>query len=147
MTREAESQQRVPEGAEGGSAEGKELAIELPTNGQLTLLVDGRPVAVLDIAASRAARRRGLIGQPDVVRALLLPGVRAVHTVGVRIAIDVAYLDARGIVLDVTRMRRWRVGRQRRQASAVLEAAAGSFARWGVRPGVLVSSVGATGDA
>ena len=83
------------------------------------LVVDGRAVAALTVAVDPAARRRGLLGQTRVDGALLLPGVRAVHTVGMRLVIDVAYLDGRGAVVEITRMRRWRVGRQRRHAAAV----------------------------
>ena len=105
------------------------------------LSVDGRPVAPLTVAVDPAARRRGLIGQTSVDGALLLPGVRAVHTIGMRVVIDVAYLDDRGAVIEIRRMRRWRVGRRRRQAAAVLEAAAGSFDRWGLHVGSVVSSM------
>lgn len=105
------------------------------------LVVDGRAVAPLTVAVDPAARRRGLLGQTRVDGALFLPGVRAVHTVGMRIVIDVAYLDARGAVVEITRLRPWRVGRKRRHAAAVLEAAAGSFERWGVHLGSIVSSL------
>ena len=107
------------------------------------LVVDGRAVAPLTVAVDPAARRRGLIGQTTVDGALLLPGVRALHTLGMRLVIDVAYLDRTGAVIEITRMRRWRIGRQRRQAAAVLEATAGSFERWGVHTGSIVSSLDA----
>jgi uncharacterized protein len=137
----------VRDQAECGRAESKELVSQFPGDGQLTLVVDDRPIAPLSVATDPAARRRGLIGQTNVEGALLLPGVRAVHTLGMRLVIDVAYLDGNGAVIEITRMRRWRIGRQRRHAEAVLEAAAGAFDRWGLHVGSIVSSrrVGFTG--
>jgi hypothetical protein len=49
--------------------------------------------------------------------------------------IDVAYLDADSKVLAITTMRPFRIGRPRFRAKAVLEAEAGSFARWGIHVG------------
>jgi uncharacterized protein len=136
----------VPEQAAGGRARGKDLVSRLPVNGQVMLVVDGLAVAPLTVAVDPAARRRGLIGQTKVDGALLLPGVRAVHTIAMRLVIDVAYLDPGGAVVEITRMRRWRIGRQRREAAAVLEAAAGSFERWGLHVGSVVSSLRVKGD-
>ncbi|HYF71989.1 MAG TPA: DUF192 domain-containing protein, partial [Nocardioides sp.] len=66
-----------------------------------------------------------------------------VHMVGMRYPIDVAVVDRDGTVLLVATLRPL-VGmtRPRRRASATVEAAAGSMAAWGVRPG----SVLAVGD-
>jgi uncharacterized membrane protein (UPF0127 family) len=63
---------------------------------------------------------------------------RAVHTLGMRFDLDVAYLDAAGRVLDLHRMRRRRVGLPRWRARTVIEAEAGSFERWGLRVGDVV---------
>lgn len=65
----------------------------------------------------------------------MLTPARAVHTFGMRFDLDVAYLDGDGVVLDVHRMRRNRLGRPRWRAHAVLEAEAGAFERWGLRVG------------
>ena len=94
------------------------------------LVRDGRVLASLEVADSRRARRQGLLGRDDLTGALLLPGVRSVHTVGMRFPIDVAYLDGEGRVLDLVRLRPWRVSRPRWRAEAALEAEAGSFDRW-----------------
>jgi uncharacterized membrane protein (UPF0127 family) len=55
-----------------------------------------------------------------------------VHTIGMRFPIDVAWLDGDLTVLRTTCMRRHRVSRPVVQARSVLEAEAGSFARWGL---------------
>ena len=88
-----------------------------------------------EVAGSRRARRRGLLGCDSIDGALVLTPARAVHTLGMRFDLDVAYLDGDGVVLDRHRMRRHRLGLPRWRARSVLEAQAGSFARWGLRPG------------
>lgn len=85
--------------------------------------------ANLEIAATRRARRRGLMG-----RDALAPGCglwivpsRGVHTCGMRFAIDVVALDARGVVVDlVTDLRPWRVRLPRPGTLGVLELPAGT---------------------
>ncbi len=97
------------------------------------------PVAVpLEIADSARARRRGLLGRTGVSGALLLTPARGVHTVRMRFAIDVAYLDRGWRVLSVRTMRPGRVGLPRPRARHVIEAEAGAMARWGVRRGARI---------
>ncbi|WP_329137544.1 DUF192 domain-containing protein [Streptomyces sp. NBC_00670] len=98
----------------------------------------GSPRVPLEIAASRRERRRGLLGRDGIEGALLLSPARAVHTVGMRFAVDVAYLDRGMRVRAVRRMRPGRVGLPRPWVRHVLEAEAGALAGWGVRPGVTV---------
>jgi uncharacterized membrane protein (UPF0127 family) len=100
--------------------------------------VAGSPRVPLEIAASRRERRRGLLGRDGIEGALLLSPARAVHTVGMRFAVDVAYLDRGMRVRAVRRMRPGRVGLARPWVRHVLEAEAGALAGWGVRPGVTV---------
>lgn len=99
------------------------------------LLRDGEVLATLEVAGSARTRARGLLGRDGVEGALLLKPARAVHTFGMRFAIDVAYLDRELVVLRLRTMRRRRMGRPVIRAHAVLEAEAGSFARWNLQPG------------
>lgn len=103
------------------------------------LVCDGRTVAPVEVARSRADRRRGLLGRDGIDGALLLSPARSVHTLSMRFAIDVAHLSADGTVLRVTHMSPNRIGAPVRRARAVVEAEAGSFARWGLRPGSAVA--------
>ncbi len=100
-------------------------------------LVRGEEVLCpLEVASAHMARLRGLLGRDELNGALLLPGCRSVHTLGMRFPIDVAFLGRGGRVVGVvTPMRRWRVGRARWRARQVLEAEAGAFARWRIAPG------------
>ncbi|MFF2507418.1 DUF192 domain-containing protein [Streptomyces sp. NPDC058067] len=107
-----------------------------------TFTVAGREAELpLEIAESGRARRRGLLGRDGVDGALLLTASASVHTVGMRFAVDVAYLDRKGKVLAVRTMRPGRIGLPRLRARCVLEAEAGAMARWGVRRGVRVTVV------
>ena len=99
------------------------------------LMRDGKVLAALEVAGSRKARRRGLVGRDGFDGALLLERVRWVHTLGLRFPIDVAYLDAEGHVLKTVRMGRHRVGMPVPRAAAVVEAEAGAFGRWGLHVG------------
>ncbi|MFD8864871.1 DUF192 domain-containing protein [Streptomyces sp. NPDC059590] len=101
---------------------------------------DGRAAGIpLEIAASYRARTRGLLGRDGVAGALLLTPASSVHTLGMRFAIDVAYLDRRLTVLAVRTMRPGRFGLPRPRARHVLEAEAGAMERWGLRAGTRVA--------
>ncbi|HEV7721933.1 MAG TPA: DUF192 domain-containing protein [Iamia sp.] len=92
----------------------------------------------LEVAATRRARGRGLLGRDGIDGALWLPGVRSVHTVGMRFAIDVAWLAGDGRVLRVRTLRPGRISGWSPRAAGVLEAEAGAFARWGLEVGSVV---------
>ncbi len=100
------------------------------------LVNDGRVVASLEIADTRASRRVGLLGRDTIDGALLLRPARSVHTIRMRFAIDVIHVDKDLVVLSVTTMTPGRVGRWRRRAHAVIEAEAGSARRWDITRGV-----------
>ncbi len=99
------------------------------------LLKDGQVLATLEIADGFEARLRGLLGRDGMDGALLLRPARSVHTFGMRFPIDVAYCDRDLRVLDVACMGRHRMGRPRLRARCVIEAEAGAFERWDLRPG------------
>lgn len=109
------------------------------------LLVDGRDVAAVRVAASWPARLRGLLGTaaeagPPFARgALLLTPANSVHGWGMRYDIDVAQLDADYVVVRAVRLRRGRLVGARRGVRHVLEAQAGAFAGWDLRAGSHVS--------
>ncbi len=103
----------------------------------MTVLVlgDGRRVA-LEVADTRQTRRRGLLGRASADGgALLITKCRSVHTLRMRFAIDVAYLDASMRVLRVHTMVPQRIGRVVQRARQVLEADSGAFATWNVSVG------------
>ena len=99
------------------------------------LLHDDQVLASLEIASSRAARRKGLIGRDGFDAALLLPGCRWVHTIGMRFPIDVAYCDRQGRVLRITTLVPNRIDRPCLGARQAVEAAAGAFTGWSVHIG------------
>ena len=99
------------------------------------LLRDGDVLASLEIAESRRDRRRGLLGRDGIEGAILLRPARSVHTVGMRFPLDVAFCDADLRVIRVVRMPRHRVSRLVWRSRAVIEAEAGAFDRWKLRPG------------
>jgi hypothetical protein len=92
--------------------------------------VDGRVLAAS--VADVAARRRGLIGRDGIEGAPAL-AARSIHALRMRFPIDGAIATSGSW---------WSHGhdepephRSARMARAVIEAEAGSFARWGLRPG------------
>jgi uncharacterized protein len=99
------------------------------------LLREDEVLATLDVAEDRRSRRRGLLGRDGVEGALLLRPARSVHTIGMRFPIDVAFCDADLRVLRTVTMGRHRVGRPCLKARCVIEAEAGAFAHWQLRPG------------
>jgi uncharacterized membrane protein (UPF0127 family) len=99
------------------------------------LLREGDVLASLEVADSRARRRRGLLGRDGIDGALLLRPARSVHTIGMRFPVDVAWCDRDLVVLRTARLGRHRVSRPLLRAHAVVEAEAGAFARWGLAAG------------
>ena len=69
------------------------------------LVKDGVVLASLEIARTRSARRKGLLGRDGFDGALLLPRCRSVHTFGMRFTIDVAFCDRDGMVLRLVTVR------------------------------------------
>ena len=99
-------------------------------------LVRGNDVlASLEVAETFRARFVGLLGRSSLDGALLLRPARAVHTIGLRFPIDVAYCDADLIVLRTVTLPRHRLDRPVWKARVVLEAPAGAFERWQLGPG------------
>jgi uncharacterized membrane protein (UPF0127 family) len=94
------------------------------------LVRDGEVLATLEVADTRRARTRGLLGRDGIDGALLLRPARSVHTLGMRFPIDVAFLDDELVVLRTVTMPPWRVGRPVWHARAVLEAERGAFGLW-----------------
>ncbi len=92
-------------------------------------------VVPLEVAETRRARRRGLLGRDGLDGALLLPRARQVHTLGMRFAIDAVHCDRDGVVVRVVRLAPGRLGPFVRRARSVIEAEAGATDRWGIRPG------------
>jgi|JI9StandDraft_2_1071091.scaffolds.fasta_scaffold461022_2 hypothetical protein len=94
-----------------------------------------RVVCECEVARERSARRRGLLGRDGLDGALALPGVRSVHTFGMRFAIDAAFVARDGEVLRIVTLPPGRVSRVVWRAASTIEAAAGAFAAWGVGAG------------
>ncbi|HZU78509.1 MAG TPA: DUF192 domain-containing protein [Acidimicrobiales bacterium] len=99
------------------------------------LLRDGEVLAAAEVANSYRDRIRGLLGRRGYDGALILPRTRAVHSAGMHFAIDVAFLDRGLRVVDAVVLPPWRCTRPRLRCWGVLEAEAGAFERWNLRPG------------
>jgi uncharacterized membrane protein (UPF0127 family) len=102
------------------------------------LVRDGDVLASCELAESRSARRRGLIGRDHYEGAIVLRPCRHVHTARMRFPIDVALCDRDGRVLATCSLPPWRVSPLRRETAFVVEAEAGAFDRWGLRLGDVV---------
>jgi uncharacterized protein len=97
------------------------------------LVREGDVLATAEVADTRRARRRGLLGRADFEGALVLRPCRHVHTWFMRFPIDVAFCDADGVVLRTKCLRPWRVSPLVANAAFAIEAQAGAFERWGLR--------------
>jgi uncharacterized membrane protein (UPF0127 family) len=99
------------------------------------LLRDGEVLASLEVADTREARRKGLLGRDGVDGALLIVPARSVHSLGMRFPLDVAWCSRDLEVVRIARLAPHRLTRSVLRAHAVLEAEAGSFARWNLTVG------------
>ena len=95
----------------------------------------GDVLASVRVARGPGERAKGLLGSDAVVGALVLKPCRQVHTLGMRIPIDVAFCNRDGVVLRTVTLPPWRVSRLVWRSGFVIEAAAGAFERWQLRPG------------
>ena len=102
------------------------------------LVTNARVLASADTAATRAERRKGLLGRDGLDGAYVITPCRWVHTIGMRFPIDIAFLDADGLVIRTVQMPRHRLGMPVVRARSVIEAEAGAFARWGVHVGDVI---------
>jgi len=94
--------------------------------------------AQVEPALTRRARKRGLLGRDslDPASALVIAPCFAIHTIGMRFAIDVLFVDRGGHVLKiVTDLDRWRFA-----------AAGGAYAAIEFASGALASRALAVGD-
>lgn len=92
-------------------------------------------VAHLVGADSLATRTAGFLGRTQIGddEAMWFDRCSGVHTLGMRVSIDVVFVDRDGVVLDVTSgVNPWRFWVGRTGARAILELAAGNAARQGI---------------
>lgn len=99
------------------------------------LVRDGEVLASVEVAAHRAARRRGLIGREHIEGAFVIRPCRQVHTFGMRVPIDVLFCDRDGRVLRVVHVPPKRITRPVLRSRFVVEAAGGAADRWRVGRG------------
>jgi len=92
-------------------------------------------VASLEVAGTRAARARGVLGRPRLRagHGLLLPGARQVHGFFLATPLRVAFVAADGVVVAVSDLRPWRLSRWVRESTAALELPTGAAVRVGDR--------------
>jgi uncharacterized protein len=95
----------------------------------------------VEVATGVVSRTLGLMGRRGMPAgsALLIRPCSSVHTMWMRFAIDVAYLDREERVVKVVHgLRPWRASIGGRRAHSVLELAAGEAARAGIEVGARV---------
>ena len=97
----------------------------------------GDVLASAEVARRARERTVGLLGRDRdaMTGVLVIRPCRQVHTFGMRFPIDVAFCDRDGVVLRTVTVAPWRVTRVVWRAGFVVEAAAGAFDRWQLRPG------------
>ena len=100
------------------------------------LIREGEVLAALELAGSRKARRKGLLGRDGIDGAMLFPSARmGVHTLGMRFPLDVAFCDKDMVVRRVVQVKPGRVTRPSFSAPLAIEAEAGAFDRWQLQCG------------
>jgi uncharacterized protein len=97
------------------------------------LLRDGHVVCALEMTETFGERARGLAGREECLGGLHLSGARAAHTIGMKFALDVAFLSNELVVVRMVRLSPWRIALPRRGVHSVLQTEAGALERWGVQ--------------
>jgi uncharacterized membrane protein (UPF0127 family) len=91
----------------------------------------------VEVARTRGERRRGLLGRTGLPAgaALVLTPCNAIHTIGMRFAIDVVFIDRKGRVRKIVRsLPPWRMA-MAPLASATIELSAGELRPDGLQVG------------
>lgn len=103
---------------------------------------DDGPELRVSVACGFLRRARGLLFRRPLKpnEALLLPRCHAIHTFGMRYAIDAIFLDREARIVAVERVKPWRMA-ARANAVAVLEMLAGQARAYGIEPGKRVSAL------
>lgn len=94
-----------------------------------------RVLASAELATGQRSRRKGLLGRTSFSGALVIQPCNWIHTIGMKFAIDVAFVDRNGNVIKTQRMGPNRLGMPVFGAAYVVEAESGAFARWGLHVG------------
>jgi len=101
----------------------------------LWLVREAEVLAAVEVPAGTRGRARGLLGRDGFDGVMLLRPCRNVHTVRMRFAIDVAFCDRSDVVVRTVTLPPNRISPFVWRSAYVLEAEAGTFARWSLRPG------------
>ncbi len=104
-----------------------------------TLRVNGCQVSQVDVADTRTDRRRGLLSREVIDVPMWFPKTRSVHSIGMRIALDVVHVDRGHRVISVHTMPPGRIGRPRWKAVAILELGEGVASQLGIEPSAKVT--------
>ena len=102
------------------------------------IAADGRDIATVALATSPWVRARGLLGRSGLApgHGLWLAPCRSIHTVGMRFAIDVVFLDrAWRVVVVAAELAPFRLAWGGWRAHGALEFASGEAARLGLAVG------------
>ena len=102
------------------------------------LMCGGKVLASADIANTAKSRRHGLIGQTSIDSALVISPCKWIHSIGMKCAIDVLYLDNEGLVVKTEHLKPMRVAAPVGRSKTIVEMPSGSIERFGVRVGDLI---------
>lgn len=102
------------------------------------LMRSGDVLASADVADSAHSRRKGLIGRTSIDNPMVITECKWIHTIGVKVPLDVAYLDASGMVIKTERVKPLRISAPVSRCKTVVEAGAGSFERWNLKVGDVI---------
>lgn len=91
------------------------------------------------IAHTRSLRRRGLLGLDNFGSILVLPNTRWIHTLGMQFPIDVAHMDASGVIVAIETVTPNKITLPVLSARVVLESYAGMMFRHGLRKGMKIT--------
>lgn len=111
------------------------------------IIAGARVVTSTAIATSRKDRRRGLRGATSVPYPLVIERCRWVHSFGMKIPIEVVYLNKASQILKIQTLRPRRLASPVPSATRVAETEVGAFRRWNLRVGDVIEIRASNTDA
>ncbi len=99
------------------------------------LVVDAKVLASVEIAVSKKAKAKGLLGRTSLEGAYYIENAKALHSFGMKFDLDVAFVNSDMVVVKQCRLPRNRCTSIVFGAKGAFEAEAGAFGKWGLAVG------------
>lgn len=106
----------------------------------MKMIIDNKEIIEVKIAKNMFQRMKGLMGKKEVREGLYFYPCNNIHTLFMKVSIDVLYLDANGVIIALTKaMKPWKIGKIIRKGKVVIELPEGTIEHYNIKEKQVVS--------